>query len=269
MLAVLITLTPGRQNEFIECREAKVRIAVLQIMDVKTPWNTTLELLKRAYRLREFTWEWLQNPKYSEYRPLFTTPDERTIVKYDMAVSRPFRYWTLWMSKRHTVTLHHVITVYNDMFHHMDGLMRGLAKKNTQWEEDLLFGVKLARKKVSKYYTEVTPTTGMLLVCAHILDPSRKLLSFKRWDRGMDIDPEDETSYTTQYQESFLKYVENVYCAKHRRVLVNKLDSVPSSNLVPSATASGSCQSSFDAYNLYSNDEEDLTTNNVAETTPA
>jgi hypothetical protein len=57
MLAVLITLTPGRRNEIIDCQKAKVRIAVLPIMDVKTGWNSTLELIERAYRLREFTRE--------------------------------------------------------------------------------------------------------------------------------------------------------------------------------------------------------------------
>jgi len=132
-------------------------------MDVKTCWNSTLELLERAYRLREFTREWLQNPKYSEYRPLFTTQDEWTIVKYVMEVLRPFRYWTLWMSKRHTVTLHHVITVYNDMFDHMDGVMRALAKKKPQWKEDLFFAVKLAQQKLSKYYAEVTQRRACFL----------------------------------------------------------------------------------------------------------
>ena len=73
-------LTPGCRNEFIDCQKAKVHIAGLPIMDVKTRWNSTLELLERAYRLREFTLNWLQNPKYSEYRPLFTTQDEWTIV---------------------------------------------------------------------------------------------------------------------------------------------------------------------------------------------
>jgi hypothetical protein len=143
MLAVLITLTPGRQNEFIDCQQAKVRIAVLPIMDVKTCWNSTLELLERSYRLLEFTHEWLQNPKYSKYRALFTTQDEWMIVIYVMEVLRPFRDWTLWMSKRHTVTLHHVITVYNDMFDHQEGMMRALAKKKTPWNEDLFFAVKL------------------------------------------------------------------------------------------------------------------------------
>jgi len=141
MLAVLITLTPGRRNEFIDCQNAKVRIAVLPIIDVKTQWNSTLELLERAYRLREFSREWLKNAKYSEYRSLYTTEDEWTIVKNVVEVLMPFRYWTLWMSKRHTVTLHHVITVYNDMFDHMDGILRALAKKITQWKEDLYFVV--------------------------------------------------------------------------------------------------------------------------------
>jgi hypothetical protein len=90
MLAVLITLTPGCRNDFIDCQKAKVRIAVLPIRDVKTRCNSTLELLERAYRLREFTRQWLQNPKYSEYRPQFTTQDEWTIVNYVMEVLRPF-----------------------------------------------------------------------------------------------------------------------------------------------------------------------------------
>jgi hypothetical protein len=36
------------------------------------------------------------------------------------------------MSKTHTVTLHYVITVYNDMFDHMDVVIQTLAKKKTQ-----------------------------------------------------------------------------------------------------------------------------------------
>jgi hypothetical protein len=172
------------------------------------------------------------------------------------------------MSKRYTVTLDHVMTVCNDMFNHMDGVMQALAKKKTPWKEDLFFAVKLAGQKLSKYYSEVTPTKGMLLISTHILDPFRKLRSFRKWDKGKDINPEDETSYTTQYQEAFLKYVENEYCAEHRRALVNTLETVLTSNLVPSAMASWSYQSSFDPYDWSSDDEEYSTPNNVAETTP-
>jgi len=86
--------------------------------------------------------------------------------------------------------------VYNDMFDHMDSVMRALANKNTPWKEDLISAVKLARQKLSKYCTEVAPTTVRLLISAHILDPFWKLPSFRKWDKGMDINPDDETCYT-------------------------------------------------------------------------
>jgi len=236
-------------------------------MDVKTWWNWTLELRDRAYRLREFTREWIKNPKYSKYRPLFTTQDEGTIVKYVMEVLKLFRYWTLWMSKQHTVTLHHVITVYNNMFDHMDGVIRALAKTKTKWKEDLYFTMKCARQKLSKYYSEVTPMTGLLPISAHILDSFRKLRSFRRWDKGMDLNPDDEGSCTTQYQEALLKYVEIKYCAKLRWLSINKPERDAINNPF-STTASGSGQSSFDPYDLSSIDDEYLMPKNVAEMTP-
>jgi hypothetical protein len=84
----------------------------------------------------------------------------------------------------------------------------------------------------------------------------------------MDITPKHETSYTTQYQEAFLKYMGNEYCAKHRHVTVNNLESLQSTNPIPSAMASGACQSFCDPYYLSSDDEDYLTANNVVETTP-
>jgi len=84
----------------------------------------------------------------------------------------------------------------------------------------------------------------------------------------MNINPEDETSYTTQYQEALLKSVEKEYCAKRQGVPVNKRESLLSSNPILSAMAPGCCQSSFLPYDLSSDDEEYLTPNNVADTTP-
>jgi len=149
------------------------------------------------------------------------------------------------MSQRHTVTLKHIVTVYNDMFDHMDGVMRALTKKKTQWKEDWFFTVKLARQKLSKYYALVTPTTGMLVISVHIIHHFQKLRSCRKWDEGIDIIPENKTSYTTQCQEAFPMYIENEYCAKHQCVPVNTVESLPSSNHIPSATASGSCKSSL------------------------
>jgi len=108
----------------------------------------------------------------------------------------------------------------------------------------------------------------MLRISAHIIDPFRKLRSFRKWDKGMDINPEGETSYTTQYREAFRQYVENEYSAKDGRWQVNKHKSLPSGNPIPSGPGSGSHQSTFHRYDLSSDDEEYLMLDNVAETTP-
>jgi hypothetical protein len=87
---------------------------------------------------------------------------------------------------------------------------------------------------------------GMLLITAHIFDPFRKFQSFRKWDKGMDIHPEGETSYTTQNQEAFLKYVENEYCAKHRCLPIIISDNTLNNNLSAFEMASRSGQSSYD-----------------------
>jgi hypothetical protein len=91
----------------------------------------------------------------------------------------------------------------------MHDVMRALAKKKTQWKEDMFFAVKLAQQKLSQFYPEVTPTTGMLLISAHIFNLFQKLRSFRMRDKRMYINPEDMTSCTIQYQVAFLMYVEN------------------------------------------------------------
>jgi hypothetical protein len=57
----------------------------------------------------------------------------------------------------------------------------------------------------------------------------------------MDLNLDDKGSYTTQYQEAFLKFVENEYCAKPQRLSVNKPDRDASNNPI-FTTASGSGQ---------------------------
>jgi len=88
-----------------------------------------------------------------------------------------------------------------------------------------------------------------------------------KWDSGMDIYFEDETSYTIPYKEAFLEYLENEYFADQQCVLDNIPENVLPSNLVPSTMASGLGQSSFDPYDLFSDDEKYLMPNNLAEIT--
>jgi len=56
----------------------------------------------------------------------------------------------------------------------MDGIMRAFTKKKTPWKEDLFFAVKLAWQKLTKYYAAETPSMGMLLISAYILNPFQR-----------------------------------------------------------------------------------------------
>jgi len=174
-------------------------------MDKKTQWNQTVEVLEHAYRLREFTCQLIKYPKYREYQPLFTTQDEWTIAKYIMEGLTPFQYCIRLMSKTHRVMLHRVITVYNQMFNRMDGVMRAVSGMKPQWKDALYFAMKFQQEKLSTFYAQVTPTTCKVLISAQILNPFRKLQSFQKWDKGMGINTKDKTSYTTKCQKAFSK----------------------------------------------------------------
>jgi len=154
------------------------------------------------------------------------------------------------------------------MFNHMDGVMGAIANEKTAWQENSFFTVNLAWQELPTNHAEVTPTMGMLVISAHILNPFQKLGSLRKWDKGMDINPEDETFYTTQYHEAFLKYLENEYCAKYQPVPVDKPKSVPSCYLVPSVMALASSQFYFHSNDLCCGEEEYLTHYNVVETPP-
>ena len=56
---------------------------------------------------------------------------------------------------------------------------------------------------------------SMRLISADILEPFWKLQSFTKWHKGIDMHPEDATTYTIHYPEAFLMYVENEHCGKH------------------------------------------------------
>jgi len=92
-----------------------------------------------------------------------------------MADWRPFRYWTLWISKRHIVTLHHIIKVNNNRFKYMDGDMPVMANMKTQWKQGWFITEMLAEHKMSKYYAEATTTTAMLFVFTRIVYSFRML----------------------------------------------------------------------------------------------
>jgi len=154
------------------------------------------------------------------------------------------------------------------MLDHMDGVMWAMAKKNAQFKEDLYFTIKIASQKRPKKYSEVTPTTSLLLMLAHIVDSFRKMQSFRKWHQAIDIDPEDKTSYTIRFRNPFLKNMQKEYCAEDWQTSVTETESGLYNNIFSLAKPSEFGQSSYDPSDWSSDDEQFLTAKSVAQTTP-
>jgi len=156
-------------------------------MDEKTWWNLMLELYEKAYQLRKVIGDWLKNPTFSDYWPFFKTQDESTIVKHVMDIARQFKYLTLWTLKWHMVTLHPVITAYNNMFNHMDGIMRAFAKNQTDRKHDRDFIANYAWQMLSKIYAHVAPPIGTLLISVTSSILVGSCNHFWRWTREVTL----------------------------------------------------------------------------------
>jgi len=101
-----------------------------------------------------------------------------------------------------------------------------------------------------------------------ILDAFWRLQSFWKWDKWMHINLEDQTSDTTQYQDTFLKNVENEFYAKHQPMSISIPEQVAGNIIFPSLKASGFGQSSYDPYDSSSDDQEYITPKSMVEMTP-
>jgi len=117
-------------QHFIEIQNNRVKILTTLLYNVKTPWKSTLNMLERSVRLREFTKDWLQT--YAEFTPLWSTLEEWRQIEYILEVLQLIPFWTLWMSKTRGVTIHRVFQVYQDIFDHLDMQISRLERKRMQ-----------------------------------------------------------------------------------------------------------------------------------------
>lgn len=184
--------------------QGRERYAVLPVNDVKTRWNSTVVMIQRAYRLRSYITQWVLSEP--QYWPLMITPDEWAMLEYIMTVLEPFQYWTLYMSRRRTVTLHLLVRLYNDMFEHLEHVDKALKRKDCAWKKDIHLSVGAAKSKLMERYDKITPETGLLILLAVMLDPFSRLQTFRKWDRDLKRSQYDPASYTQEHAVMFMEY---------------------------------------------------------------
>jgi hypothetical protein len=176
---------------------------VALIYDVKTRWNSTLNMLERALRMKEFTKEWIL--KFPTFKPLWSTPEEWKQVEYILEVLQLIRFWTLWMSKTHGVTIHRVFQVYQEIFDHLEDQVEKLQNKRMRWKVDIRQALEKAIEKAKVHYGKTENPRGLLLGIAACLNPYCKLELYKGWDDDEGNDILDPGSWTQQYRSQFIQ----------------------------------------------------------------
>jgi len=129
-MSIAIGASPKRRKHFIEIPNNRVNIPNTLLYDVKTQWNSTLNLFERSVRLQGFTKDLFQ--MYTEFTPLWSTLEERRQIEYILGVLQPIQFLTLWMSKTCGVTIHRVFQVYQDIFDHLEMQISKLERKRMQ-----------------------------------------------------------------------------------------------------------------------------------------
>jgi len=67
-MSIAVGASPQQRQPFIKIQNNRVKIPTTLPYDVKTQWNSTLNMLERSVRLGEFTKDWLQT--YAQCTPL-------------------------------------------------------------------------------------------------------------------------------------------------------------------------------------------------------
>ena len=67
-MSIAVGALPQQCQHFVEIPNNWVKIPTILLYDVKTQWNSTLNMLERSVRLQEFTKDWLQT--YADFTPL-------------------------------------------------------------------------------------------------------------------------------------------------------------------------------------------------------
>lgn len=168
----------------------------MPMQDVKTRWNSTFLMLRRAKRLQSTFNEFCR--VYNQV-DLQISEEEWRQVDYLLSITQPFFSFTNEVSKSRDITIHTVFGIYNALFAHLEKSKRQLVRKQAKWKTVMLRALEFARKKLSQYYRATDDIGDDLYPIATIMAPQNKIEFFQK--------PEWELEWAPRYRKSLEKYL--------------------------------------------------------------
>jgi hypothetical protein len=179
-LAIYVNASPQRRDTFYNLQTTEKKLVPIQ--DVKTRWNSTFLMLRRAKRLRP-----IFTPFCIEYdrEYLLLNDEEWRQIDYLLCITEPFFIYTTQLSKTRDVTAHYVFKIYNKLFEHLEQSMKQLHRKRVPWKKQMLEALEAGRLKLDEYYSQTDHVRGHIYAVITMLAPTNKFQFFlsKDWDK--------------------------------------------------------------------------------------
>jgi predicted metalloprotease with PDZ domain len=114
-VAVYINKSPQRRESFVKLQTKEPKL--MPIQDVRTRWNSTFLMLRRARRLQSAFDTFCAEFNLTDMK---MDKDEWRQVDYLLSITYPFFKFTSSLSATTDVTIHNVFGIYNTLFTHID-----------------------------------------------------------------------------------------------------------------------------------------------------
>jgi hypothetical protein len=200
-LAIYVNASPQRRETFYNLQTTNVKLVPIQ--DVRTRWNSTFLMLRRAKRLRP-----IFAPFCAEYdcEEMLLHEEEWRQVDYLLCITEPFFNYTTQLSKTRDVTAHYVFRIYNKLFEHLEQSMKQLRRKRMLWKKQMLHALEAGRLKLDEYYSQTDNIRGHIYAISTMLAPVNKFKFFltKDWDQKW------RDTYRKSFQEALIPYQEQL-----------------------------------------------------------
>ncbi|KAG0153117.1 hypothetical protein PDIDSM_2076 [Penicillium digitatum] len=186
-LAIYVNASPQRRETFYNLQTTNIKIVPIQ--DVKTRWNSTFLMLRRAKRLQYDCEEMLLSEQ--EWRQ----------IDYLLCITEPFFDYTTQLSKTRDVTAHYVFKIYNKLFD-LERSQAQLRRKRVPWKKQMLEALEAGRSKLDEYYSQADDLRGNIYAISTMLAPVNKFKFFL----SSDWDQKWRDTYRLAFEQALVPY---------------------------------------------------------------
>ncbi|CAB5193526.1 unnamed protein product [Rhizophagus irregularis] len=180
-LIIKINSSPQRRGRFLQHIKIFPELTSLNlILDVKTRWNSTFLMLKRALVLREVLDDFIILQR--DLNRFIITPEEWDMIKELCRVLEKFYKATEFMSSSQHITLSSSVLIYNILFDYLEKFVNETSAEYCHIEE-IRLAINKGINKLSTYYSKTDESE--LYYISTILDPRCKLNYYKKnnWEQ--------------------------------------------------------------------------------------